>query len=94
MTRSIALAAVLAGLLTSPATARTCGFFTEVRTAIDEVIDKDAAKGAAFRKGFKEGLDPIHLLEQVFSEDLRKKMDICRFDTAEYLTKRGFPPSH
>lgn len=79
----------------SPATAQpTCRHFPEVKAAIDEVLDKDAAKGAHFRKEFKDGADSIHIVEQMVDAEMRKRIDICRWDVAEYLTKRGFPPPH
>ena len=72
----------------------TCAHFTEVKGAIDNVIDKDAKLGADFRQKFKEGEDSIHILEEMLDAEMNKKMDICRYDVAEYLTKRGFPPPH
>jgi hypothetical protein len=72
----------------------TCAGFAEVKTAIDDVLDKDAAKGAEFRKQFKEGTDPFTIMEQLLDAEVNKKIDICRFDVANYFTKRGFPPAH
>lgn len=72
----------------------TCAHFAEVKAAIDNVIDKDAKLGAEFRAKFKEGEESINIIEGMVGADLAKKVDICRYDVAEYLTKRGFPPPH
>lgn len=66
----------------------------EVKVAIDNVLDKDAALGKEFRRQFADGSDSIHIVEQLVNADLQKKIDICRFHVAEYLTKRGFAPQH
>lgn len=79
---------------TSVAAQTSCKIFSEVKSAIDEVLDRDAVKGAEFRKQFKDGTDPFTILEQLLDADVNKKIDICRFDAAEYFTRRGFPPSH
>ncbi len=89
----VALTVLLAGVALSPGHASACEM-AEVKVAIDNVLDKDPALGKKFRKEFDEGSDSIHILEQLVSEDMRKKVDICRFHVAEYLTKRGFPPPH
>ena len=90
-----ALVAALPALAPGAAFAQaTCAHFAEVRAAIDNVIDKDAAKAAAFRKEFKDGADSIWIIEQMVDADMRRKVDICRYDVAVYLTKRGFPPPH
>ena len=97
MSSSVALAALVLvmGFGHHSAGAQTsCKEFAEVKAAIDTIIDKDAAKGAAFRKEFKEGSDSIHIVEQMVDAATAKKIDICRYDVAEYLTKRGFPPPH
>ena len=93
---SLALAIALAiELAATPARPQaTCKHFPEVKAAIDHVIDKDAAKGALFRKEFKDGMDSIHIIEQMVDDDMRKKIDLCRYDVAEHLTRRGFPPPH
>lgn len=92
----MALAASLAAqVIASPGAAQpTCAHFAEVKVAIDNVIDKDANLGADFRRKFKEGEDSIFILEGILEAAIVKKMDICRYDVAEYLTKRGFPPPH
>lgn len=68
--------------------------FAAVKAEIDTVLDRDAARGAHFRKEFKEGADPIATLEAMVSPDMQKQIDICRYDVGEYLTKRGYPPFH
>lgn len=68
--------------------------FGPVRAQIDAIIDKDTERGAKFRKEFAEGADSIAVLESLVTEEMRAQVDACRFDVAEYLTKRGFPPPH
>lgn len=92
---SLGLIAVGLTAFAGPAAAQaTCPHFPEVKAAIDNVIDKDAALGANFRKQFKEGAESIAIIEQLVDAAMGKKVDICRYDVAEYLTKRGFPPPH
>ena len=68
--------------------------FAVVKQQIDLVLDRDAEKAAAFRREVATGSDSIAVLESLVSPAMRERIDICRFDTAEYLTKRGFPPFH
>jgi hypothetical protein len=77
----------------SPAHAEACNF-APVKQQIDNVLDKDPAKGATFRKEVSEGADSITMVEKLVAPDMADKIDICRFEAAEYLTKRGFPPFH
>lgn len=96
MTRPASLLlALLAGLglAVGAAKAQTCNF-ANVKQHIDRVIDRDPELGALFRKEFKEGYDSIAILEKLLGEETARQIDICRFDAAEYLTKRGFPPAH
>ncbi len=51
-----------------------------------------AAKNSAARS--PPALDSIAMMESLVAPEMAKKIDICRFETAEYLTKRGFPPFH
>lgn len=81
-------------VLVSSNVARAECDFPSVKAQIDNVIDKDAAIGARFRKEFKEGSDPIAILETMFTPEMVKQMDECRFFAAEYLAKRGYPPGH
>ena len=91
----LALVLPVAWLLPSLAAAQaSCKAFAEVKAVIDNVLDKDAAKGAEFRKQFKEGADSIYIIEQLVDAEMAKTIDVCRYDVAEYLTKRGFPPPH
>ena len=82
-------------MLASPvAPARGACEFAAVKQQIDIVIDRDTDKGAKFRREITSGSDSIAVLETLVSLEMREKIDICRFETAEYLTKRGFPPFH
>lgn len=87
------LQCVLTLMLASTAKAAPCEF-TTIKQQIDIVLDTDAKLGAEFRAEFKDGSDPITLLEKMVPPQIREQIDICRFDVAEYLTRRGFPPSH
>ena len=68
--------------------------FAAVKQQIDHVLDKDAAKAAKFRREVAEGADSTTMIETLVAADMRDKVDICRFEVGEYLTKRGFPPFH
>jgi hypothetical protein len=82
----------VAGTLFTPAHA-ACDF-SSVRQQIDNVLDKDTTKGATFRREVTEGADSTTMIEALVAADMRDKVDICRFEVGEYLTKRGFPPFH
>ncbi|MGE0035675.1 MAG: hypothetical protein AB7S93_08585 [Xanthobacteraceae bacterium] len=84
----------MAAAALSPAPAQAGCEFSPVKQAIDNVLDRDAEKATKFRHEVKTGADSIAVLEALVSPDMQKKIDICRFETAEYLTKRGFPPFH
>jgi hypothetical protein len=88
----LALLAPVSGTLFTPAHA-ACDF-APVRQQIDHVLDKDAAKGAKFRREVAEGADSTTMIETLVATDMRDKVDICRYEVGEYLTKRGFPPFH
>jgi hypothetical protein len=79
---------------TNAGTARAVCDFAAVKQQIDNVLDKDAAKGAKFRKEVSEGADSTTMIEALVSNDMQDKVDTCRFEVGEYLTKRGFPPFH
>jgi len=68
--------------------------FARVKQQIDLVLDRDAERGAAFRREVASGSDSIAVMETLVSAEVREKIDICRYDVGEYLTKRGFPPFH
>jgi hypothetical protein len=87
------LALLLSSLFSRAVQAAPCEF-APVKAEIDLIIDKDGKRGADFKREFKEGTDPIAMLERLVSAEMSQKIDICRFDVAEYLTKRGYPPSH
>ncbi len=88
-----AAALILSLLLGFAGDVHACAF-SVVRAQIDLILDKDAERGAKFRKEFSEGADSIAVLESLVTEEMRVQVDACRFDVAEYLTKRGFPPPH
>lgn len=94
MPRVAALALLLILTATTLASARDACQFAAVKQQIDTLLDRDAERGAKFRHEVKTGADSIAALEALVSPDIAKKVDDCRFETAEYLTKRGFPPTH
>jgi hypothetical protein len=79
--------------LAGPASAATCDF-EPVKRQIDQILDKDKEKGDRFRREVAAGSDSLAVLERLVSEDMREKIDVCRFFAAEYLAKRGYPPAH
>jgi hypothetical protein len=87
------LIAAVAFDATTGAPAAACDF-APVKKQIDIILDQDKEKGARFRKEVAEGSDSLAVLDRLVSEDMREKIDVCRFFAAEYLAKRGFPPSH
>jgi hypothetical protein len=95
VSRPLAVLLLIVAPMTStpPARAVSCDF-APVRQQIDIVLDKDAAKFAIFRKEVSEGADPIATMEKLVAAEMRDKLDICRYEAGEYLTKRGFPPFH
>ena len=88
----LTLLTAVSGALCTPAHA-ACDF-GPVRQQIENVLDKDAAKGAKFRREVAEGADSTTMIEALVAAEMRDKVDICRFEVGEYLTKRGFPPFH
>ena len=90
--RNAGLGVVVAVVVTAPA--RAACDFPAVKQQIDAVLDRDAARGEKFRREVASGSDSIAVMESLVAPELAKKIDICRFETAEYLTKRGFPPFH
>ena len=68
--------------------------FAPLKRQIDIVLDQDPELSARFRRAFAEGSDSLAVLERLVPEEMRENIDICRFDVAEYLAKRGFPPGH
>ena len=81
-------------LVTMQGAAGAACHFSAVKIQIDVVLDRDAARGEKFRREVASGADSIAVLESLVAPEMAKKIDICRFETAEYLTKRGFPPFH
>jgi hypothetical protein len=90
--------AILMLLTATPGTLSTLAHaacdFAPVREQIDNVLDRDAAKAAKFRREVAEGADSTTMIETLVAADMRDKVGICRFEVSEYLTKRGFPPFH
>jgi hypothetical protein len=68
--------------------------FVVVKQQIDLILDRDSDKAAKFRREVSSGSDSITVIEWLVSPEMSEKIDICRFETGEYLTKRGFPPFH
>ena len=68
--------------------------FAVVKQQIDLILDRDPDKAEKFRREVSSGSDSITVIESLVSPEMSEKIDICRFETGEYLTKRGFPPFH
>ncbi len=68
--------------------------FEPVKKGIDQILDRDKAKGEQFRRAIAEGSDSLAVVGSLVPAELREKLDACRFFAAEYLAKRGFPPAH
>lgn len=81
-------------LVTMQDAARAACDFPLVKVQIDALLDRDAVRGEKFRREVASGADSIAVLEALVAPETAMKIDICRFETAEYLTKRGFPPFH
>ena len=75
------------------AQAQACDF-TPVKKQIDIILDQDREKGERFRREVAAGSDSLAVLARLVSEEMREKIDVCRFYAAEYLAKRGYPPAH
>jgi hypothetical protein len=67
---------------------------TAVKRRIDAILDRDTGRAAKFREEVGSGANSIAVLESLVAPETARKIDACRFDTAEYLTRRGFPPFH
>jgi hypothetical protein len=88
---------VLFGVIISASSdrpARAACDFAPVKQQIDIVLDRDHERGARFRREVASGSDSIAAMEALVSAEMREKIDTCRYDVAEYLTRRGFPPFH
>jgi hypothetical protein len=92
--RGLVGAAVLFGVSVAFIRSAQACDFAGVKSAIDNVLDAGKDKSIEFRKEFRDGADPFTILDGMVDEAMRAKIDVCRFQVAEYLTKRGFPPSH
>jgi hypothetical protein len=89
----ILLAGMMAATISFAPAHAACDFGV-VKQQIDTILDRDAEKAAKFRREVTSGSDSIAVIESLVAPDIAGKVDICRFETAEYLTKRGFPPFH
>jgi hypothetical protein len=75
------------------ANAATCDF-APVKAAIDTLLDDKLQSGQEYRKKVHEGWDSVKVLSDMSSLEMRQAIDVCRFEVIEYLTKKGFAPSH
>ena len=87
------IGAVLSLLLAGYAGSATCSFHS-IKKEIDSITNEKVPSGQEFRKKVLEGWDSVKVLTDMSPMDMRKSIDICRFEVAEYLTKLGFPPAH
>jgi hypothetical protein len=84
----------LAFIAASHPAAAACDDFPAVRAAVDKLIKTDPATAAAFQKEVKSGGDSLYTLEQMADAALQARIDACRFEIADHLTKQGYPPGH
>lgn len=87
------LGVVLSLLLFGSAWSETCSF-QPIKKEIDSITNEKVPSGQEFRKKVHEGWDSVKVLSDLSAADMKKSIDICRFEVAEYLTKLGFPPAH
>ena len=85
-------AALVAASLLPGAVFAACDF-PPVQKQIDQVLT-DREKGEAFRKEVKSGFDSLDVMDKYFPAEMKDKLDACRYEAGEYLTRRGFPPGH
>ena len=71
-----------------------CVAFGELRGQIDALVKVGAPQAETFRSEVHSGADSLYMLEQISPPEMLGKLDICRFEVVEYLTKLGFPPAH
>ena len=90
----VAISGWLVALAFQPGVARASCNFGAVKEQIDNVLDKDSTKAAKFRREVSEGADSTTMMENLVPDDIKERLDECRFQVGEYLTKRGFPPFH
>ena len=68
--------------------------FEVVKKEIDQVTNSQLMIGQDFRQKVREGWDSVKVLTDLASDEMRKPIDICRYEVIEYLTKIGLPPAH
>jgi len=85
--------AVISASLLTCAWSASCNF-EPVKKEIDTITDSKTQQGQAYSKKVHEGWDSVKVLSDMSSAEMRKSIDICRFEVAEYLTKLGFAPAH
>ena len=89
--RAAMLALVLAGF-SAPAQA-ACDW-PAAKKDIENILDRDAAKGAEFRAATKAGRDSHDAIEKLVDAPARDRIRECAWQAGEFLTQRGFPPLH
>ncbi len=85
--------AVLSASFLGCAWSATCSF-EPVKKEIDFITDAKTQQGQAYSQKVHEGWDSVKVLSDMSSADMKKSIDVCRFEVAEYLTKLGFAPAH
>lgn len=68
--------------------------FARAKTEIDKVLELDPKLAARFREQVGAGDDPVKVLSDLVDREVREQIDACRWESAEYLTKKGFAPAH
>ncbi len=81
-------------LASSCAPSRAACDWAAAKRDILRVLDVDAEQGAQFRKAAQDGWDTIEAIGKIVDAAARERIGQCRYEAAEFLTQRGFPPQH
>jgi hypothetical protein len=89
-----ALAVITPCLLSATgARAAACDWPT-AKADIVLVLDGDKAKVESFHALTARGRDPLTAVESLVDEAARGRIRDCAYESADYLTQRGYPPFH
>ena len=89
-----ALALIAPCLLSATgARAAACDWAT-AKADIVLVLDGDKAKSESFHALTAKGRDPLTAVESLVDEAARGRIRDCAYESADYLTQRGYPPFH
>ncbi len=75
------------------ARAAACDWAT-TKADIMLVLDGDKAKSESFHALTAKGRDPLTAVESLVDDAARGRIRDCAYESADYLTQRGYPPFH